>query len=160
MVDKDTRNFLNKHKLGFKLTGVKDRILQKMLVKNDCDMEPISKLLYKQFRDDSTDASLAHNKAIFLAVIGLDLTKSEDLFEQVYDAQLFKQVNEFENGGRAPQLEQGWQINWAIVRIMLAEYQGAIQILEECSLLREASLLQSFAKQKLEQQIKRQQQKM
>ena len=107
-MDKETRNFLNKHKLGFKLTGVKDRILQKMLVKNDCDMEPISKLLYKQFRDDSTDASLAHNKAIFLAVLGLDLTKSEDLFEQVYDAQFLKQVNEFENGGRARQLEQGW----------------------------------------------------
>ena len=122
-----------------------------MLVKNECDLDKVSKLVYKQFRENSADSSLAHNKAIFLAVLKLDLAKSEELFVQVSDAQLFKQVNEFENGNQAPQFEQGWQVNWAIVRIMLGNYQGAIEVLEDCCLLREASLLQSFAKQKLNQ---------
>ena len=73
-----------------------------MLGKKDCDFEAVRKLLYKQHRLDENDVSLAHNKAVFYAVLERDLGESDALFGRVEDMESYD----------VPQLEPGWQINY------------------------------------------------
>lgn len=98
--DKETAVFLEKNDdLAFKVTGVKDRILQKMLVKNECDLESTRKLLFQQNRDRKVDVSLIHNKAVFLAILEQDFHKSDQLFSELHSTQ------------GCQLLQPGWQLN-------------------------------------------------
>ena len=73
-------------------------------------MEVARILLYKQYRLNKNDASLTHNKAVFLAVLKNKLEKSDKKFQKVYDCD------------DAHLLEPGWQLNWAIVKLRQGHY--------------------------------------
>jgi len=106
--------------LSFQIVGVKDRYLMKLLKSRDQEGETtkgvnfvaLKNMLGRQVREQPADPCLVHNKAVLLAY----------KHQNQQSLKLFKYVSEMPTA--ASVLENGWQLNWAIVLARVGDFDS------------------------------------
>ena len=112
--------------LSFKVVGVKDLLLFKMLKGNDVgdykkkgvDFVSLRNLLQKQCLESPEDPCLLHNKAVLYAYKHHD-EASLEIFEHLGADEVALET-----------LEHGWQINWAIVLLRTGDHTSLARMLQ------------------------------